>query len=327
MTFVRALLACVHLLLVCAYDVLTVCCNSCQRCVSAFTSQLYAGFVTSLIQPSRDLCILCKAVCVLVWKVAVTICTVPWRLWNSLHTWYTAWCCMLSHCLSLSEDIPCACLALLCQIYGQMQEAVLQLLWSWIPGWIQTTCTSLAPVWYSTGKEDSAPRRSSFGSFGIIRLIERAMTSSLALLLGAPSACMAIPRHIYSQLKKAALQKLWSWTPCGIQTTCALLAYLWRNTGKEGPADAPSRTASFGFDEYVVTIVRRVKPCNCPLGIPPSPSGTVLEPEIYPEGALHPAQDTHGDDSKFDQHKTSLPDTQSAGSEATKVRFSLLIVC
>ena len=307
---------------------LTMFCNSCQTRVPAFTSQLYAEIFTGLILPSRYLCTVCKA-SLQVWKFAVTIWTVPWRLRNSLHTWYTAWCCMLSRCLSLPEDVPCACLALLCQIYGQMQEAVLQLLWSWIPGWIQTTCTSLAPVWYSTGKEDPAaapPRRSSFGSFGIIRHIKRAMTSSLAILLGAPSACPALPCHIYSQLQKAALQILWSWTPGWIQATCAILAYLWRNAGKEGPADAPSRTESFGFGKYDVTIVRTAKPCNCPLGIPSSPSGTMVAPEI-PEGALHPAQDTHGDDSKFDQHKTRLPDAQSAGSEATKVRFSLVIVC
>ena len=326
MTFVRALLACVHLLLVCANEMLAVCCNSCHSRVSTFTSQLYAAVVTGLIQPSRDLCTVCRAVCVLVWKVAVTIWTVPWRLRSWLHTWYTAWCCMLSRCLSLPEDIPCACLALLCQISGQMQEAVVQLLWYWTPGWIQTTCTSLAPVWYSTGKEDPAaapPKRSSFGGFGIIK---RAVTRSLALILGAPSACMAQLCHTYSQLKKAALQMLWSWTPGWIQATCAILAYLWHNTGKEGPTDAPSRTESFGFGKYDVTIVRRAEPCNCPLGIPPSPGGTMVAPEI-PEGALHPAQDTHDDDSNFDQHKTRLPDAQSAGSEATKVRFSLVIVC
>ncbi len=233
---------------------------------------------------------------------------------------------MLSRCLSLLEDIPCACLALLCQIYSQMQEAVLQLLWSWTPGWIQTTCTSLAPFWYSTGKEDPAaapPRRASFafGSFVISRIIRLALSRCMTLLLGGPCACLALLCHIRSQLQKAALQLLWSWTPGWIQATCTILAFLWHNAGKEGPAAASPGTASFGFGEFVVTIVRRARPS----GAPPSPSGTV----VAPAGALDPvpSRDTYGNDSSNDQHKSSVPDTQSAGSEATKVGFSLVIVC
>ncbi len=136
----------------------------------------------------------------------------------------------------------------------------------------------MADFWYSNGTKGSdpaPPRRTSFafGRFIITTVIKRALTSSLALLWGAPSACLAPLRHVCSQLKEAALQLLWSWTPGWIQTTCTILAYVWHSTGKEGPADAPPGTASFGFGEFVVTIVRRAK--SCPSSIPPSPSGTV----------------------------------------------------
>ena len=177
MTCVRVLLACVHLLQLWACEVLTDCCSSCLRRVSRFTSLMYAGFVTGLIEPSWNLCIVFKGLCVLFWKFAFTICTVPWRLCNLVYTWFTASCSMLSRCLSLLGVIPSACLALLCQIYRQKQEAVLQLLWSGTPGWIQTTCTALAQFWYCTGKEDPAhapSKPSSFSGFSMLRLINRA---------------------------------------------------------------------------------------------------------------------------------------------------------
>ncbi len=185
MTFVRALLACAHFLHLCAYEMLADCCNSCLRHVS--------GFTTRLTEPIQNLFIALKALYVLFWKIAFTICSVPWRLWDLIYTLYTASCCMLSRWLSLLRNIPYAGLSLLRHVCSQMQAAALQLLWSWTPGWIQTTCT--------------------------------------------------------------------------------ILAYVWHSTGKEGPADAPPGTASFGFGEFVVTIVRRAK--SCPSSIPPSPSGTV----------------------------------------------------
>ncbi|DBA83841.1 TPA: hypothetical protein ACH3X1_006356 [Trebouxia sp. C0004] len=98
--------------------------------------------------------------------------------------------------------------------------------------------------------------------------------------------------------------------------TYTILAFLWHNTGKEGPAAAPPGTASFGFGEFVVTVVRRAK--TYPSGVSPSPRGTV----VAPEGALDvhpaPARDMHCDDSSSDQHKTSAPDTEPAGSDASQ---------
>ncbi|DBA72129.1 TPA: hypothetical protein ACH3X2_010852 [Trebouxia sp. C0005] len=146
--------------------------------------------------------------------------------------------------------------------------------------------------------------------------MKEALTSFLALLLGIVCAYLALVLHICSQLQKAALQLLWSWTPGWIQTTYTILAYVWYNTGKEGPTDAPPGAASFefGFGKFVVTIVRRAKPS-------PSPSGTV----VPTEGALDPvpARDTYGNDKSRDQHKSGVPDTHSAGNdgsqEATKV--------
>jgi len=507
MTFVRALLGCVHFLQLCAYEKLTDCCNSCLRYVSGLTSLLYAvtGFVTGLIEPFRRLFIVVKTLNVLCWKRAFTVYTVPWRLWDLTYTWYTASCCMLSGCLSLLRSVPyaclallccicsqmqeaalqllwfwtpgwiqtictalahswystgkkgsgpappgtssfafggfvvtklikraltsslallwvapCACLALLCHICKQMQEAALQLLWSWTPGWIQTICTALAHSWYSTGKKGSGPappRTSSFafggfvittltkraltsslallwgapsaclaplghissqmqeaalqllrfwtpgwiqttctilahlwhstgkegpaaapsgtasfafGGFGITTLIKKALTSSLALLWGAPCACLALLCQIYSQMQKAALQLLWSWTPGWIQTTCTILAHLWHSTGKEGPAAAPSGTASFAFCGYIVTIlVKRAK--TCPSGVPPSPRGAVVAPEVALDMHPAPAREMHCDDSSSDQHKRGVPDTESTDSddsqEATKVGFAPVILC
>jgi hypothetical protein len=422
MTFVRALLACVHFLQLCAYEKLTDCCNSCLRFVSGLTSLLYAvtGFVTGLIEPFRRLFIVVKTLNVLCWKRAFTVYTVPWRLWDLTYTWYTASCCMLSGCLSLLRSIPYACLALLCCICSQMQEAALQLLWFWTPGWIQTICTALAHSWYSTGKKGSGPappRTSSFafggfvittltkraltsslallwgapsaclaplghissqmqeaalqllrfwtpgwiqttctilahlwhstgkegpaaapsgtasfafGGFGITTLIKKALTSSLALLWGAPCACLALLCQIYSQMQKAALQLLWSWTPGWIQTTCTILAHLWHSTGKEGPAAAPSGTASFAFCGYIVTIlVKRAK--TCPSGVPPSPRGAVVAPEVALDMHPAPAREMHCDDSSSDQHKRGVPDTESTDSddsqEATKVGFAPVILC
>ncbi len=315
MKFVRALLACVHLLQLCAYDMITACCNSCVRGVSGLTSLLYAGFVTGLIEPSWNLCIVCIAPYVLVWRFVVTICTVPWRLWNSFHTWYMASCCILSRWLSLLEDIPWACLALLCHIHSQMKEAALQLLWSFLPGWIQTTCTCLAHFWYSTGKEDPSaapPRRASFafGSFVISKIIRIALSRCTALLLDGSCYCLALLCQIRGQLQKAALHLLWSWTPGWIQTTFTIFAFLWQNTGKKGPAAAPPETASFGFSDFIVVIVRRAR--TCPSEVPPSSSGTPGE-------------------AMSDEDKSGMPDPQYAGSDGypgtSQVGFSLVILC
>jgi len=276
-----------------------------------------------------------KTLNVLCWKRAFTVYTVPWRLWDLTYTWYTASCCMLSGCLSLLRSIPYACLALLCCICSQMQEAALQLLWFWTPGWIQTICTALAHSWYSTGKKGSGPappRTSSFafGGFVITTLTKRALTSSLALLWGAPSACLAPLGHISSQMQEAALQLLRFWTPGWIQTTCTILAHLWHSTGKEGPAAAPSGTASFAFCGYIVTIlVKRAK--TCPSGVPPSPRGAVVAPEVALDMHPAPAREMHCDDSSSDQHKRGVPDTESTDSddsqEATKVGFAPVLLC
>ena len=325
MKFVRALLACVHLLQLCAYDMITACCNSCVRGVSALTSLLYAGFVTGLIEPSWNLCIVCIAPYVLVWRLVVTICTVPWRLWNSFHTWYMASCCILSRWSSLLEDIPWACLALLCHIHSQMKEAVLQLLWSCLPGWIQTTCTYLAHFWYSTGNEDPAaapPRRASFayGSFLVSKIIRIAVSRCTALLLDSFCACLALVCHICRQLQKAALH-LWSWTPGWIQMTCAIIAYVWHNTGKQEPATSPPGTASFTIGEFIVTIlVRRAK--HRTSRAPPSSSGTVVSPGVSSGINPVPAQHMHCDDSSSDVHKSS-----DGPRKATKVGFLLVILC
>ena len=211
--------------------------------------------------------------------------------------------------------VPRNCLALLSHIRSQLQKAVLQLLWSWTPGWIQTTCTSLAHFWYSTGKEDPAaapPRRASFafGSFLISKIIRIAVSRCTALLLDGSCACLALLCHIRSQLQKAALHLLWSWAPGWIQTSFTILSFLWQNTGKKGPAAAPPETASFGFGDFIVVIVRRVR--TCPSGVPPRSSGT-------PGGAMS------------DEDKSGMPDTQYAGGggnqKAIQVGFSLVILC
>ncbi len=216
---------------------------------------------------------------------------------------------------NLLQGVPCACLALLSHIYSQMKKAALQLLWSFLPGWIQTTCTCLAHFWYSTGKEDPAaapPRRASFafGSFVISKIIRIALSRCTALLLDGSCACLALLCHICSQLQKAALHLLWSWAPGWIQTTFTILTFLWHNTGKKGSAAAPPETASFGFGDYIVVIVRRVR--TCPTEVPPPPSGT-------PGGATS------------DEDKSGMPDTQHAGGggnqDATQVGFSLVILC
>ena len=229
----------------------------------------------------------------------------------------------MSHSTALLLDGSYACLALLCQIYSQMQEAVLQLLWSGTPGWIQIICSALvAHSEYSTGTKGSgpAPPRTvsfAFGSFCISKIIRVAVSRCTALLLDGSCACLALLCHIRSQLQKAALHLLWSWTPGWIQTTCTIFAFLWQNTGKEGPAAAPPETACFGFGVYIVVIVRRVR--TCPAGLPPSPSEGALDPVFAPN--------THGNDSSRNQHQSSVPDNNTAGSEATKVRFSLQGPC
>ncbi|KAL0041716.1 hypothetical protein WJX79_002090 [Trebouxia sp. C0005] len=148
--------------------------------------------------------------------------------------------------------------------------------------------------------------------------MKEALTSFLALLLGIVCAYLALVLHICSQLQKAALQLLWSWTPGWIQTTYTILAYVWYNTGKEGPTDAPPGAASFefGFGKFVVTIVRRAKPS-------PSPSGTV----VPTEGALDPvpARDTYGNDKSRDQHKSGVPDTHSAGNDGSQEATKLVL--
>ncbi len=323
MKFVRALLACVHLMQLFAYGMLTACCNSCQRCVSAFISMLYAGFVKGLILPTRTVY---KAAYVLVWKFAITICTVPWRLWNSLHTWYTASCCMLSRCLSLLEDIFCACLALLYQIYIQMKEAALQLLWSFLPWWIQTTCTCLAHFWYSTGKEDPAsapPRRASFafGSFVISKIIRTALSRSTALLLDGSCACLALGCHIRSQLRKAALQLLWSFLPGWIQTMCAIIAYVWHNSGQQDPATLPPGTASFPIGNYIVTILVR-RATYRPSRALRFSSGTEASPVVSSGISPVLTQHMHCDDSSSNVRKSS-DDPQ----KASKVGFWLDNLC
>ena len=328
MNFVRALLACVYLLQLWAYEKLVNCCNSCLRRVSGLTSMLYAGFVTGL-EPVRNLFIVVKAPWVLCWKFAFATCSVPWRLWDLLHICFTASCCILSRWSSLFRDIPYACLSLLCCICSQMREAVLQLLWFWTPGGIQTICTALCHYWWSTGTKGSdpaPPRRASFAfaSFVISIIIQRALSRCLTLLRSIPCACLALLRHICSQLKEAALQMLWSWTPGWIQTTYTILAFLWHNTGKERPAAAPPATASFGFGDFIVTIVRRAKTS----GVTPSPSGTAAAPQDPLDMHPAPARDTLCEDSSSHQHKSGVPSTQSAGTqgsqEATEVGCPLL---
>ncbi len=96
----------------------------------------------------------------------------------------------------------------------------------------------------------------------------------------------------------------------GSRQPCTVLAFLWHGTGKEGPADAPPGTASFGFGEFVVTIlVRRAK--TCPSGVSPSPSGTVVAPEVALDMHPAPVRDMHCDDSSSDQHKSDVPDRWS----------------
>jgi len=307
MNLVRALLACVHLLQFCAYEKLAECCDSCVRCVS--------GLTTGLTQPVRNLFISVKALAVLYWKVAFTIFSVPWRVWDLLHTWCTASCYVLSRCSRLLRDIPYACLSLLCCICSQMQEAALHLLWLWTPSGIQAICTALAHSCRSTGTKGSHPAPPSrasvaYGSFVTSKIIRIAVSHSTALLLDGSYACLALLCHICSQLQKAALHLLWSWAPGWIQTTFTILTFLWHNTGKKGSAAAPPETASFGFGDYIVVIVRRVR--TCPTEVPPPPSGT-------PGGATS------------DEDKSGMPDTQHAGGggnqDATQVGFSLVILC
>ena len=402
MNLVRALLACVHLLQLSAYEKLAACWDSCVICVS--------GLTTGLTQPVRNLFISVKALCELYWKVAFTIYAVLWRLWKFIHTWYTASCYMLSRCSRLLRAIPYACLSLLCcicsqmqeaalhllwlwipsgiqtictalahscrstgtkgsdpappsrasfaygsfvtskiirvavshstallldgsyaclavlcQIYSQMQEAVLQLLWSRTPGWIQTICSALAHSAYSTctkGSDPAPPRTASFafGSFFISNIIRIAVSPCTALLLDGSCACLALLCHICSQLQKAALHLLWSWAPGWIQTAFTIFAFLWQNTGKKGSAAAPPETASFGFGDYIVVIVRRAR--TCPTEVAPPSSSTVVSPGVSPgvSSGINPVQDMSDQDN-----------TQSAGSdgcqEATKVGFSLVILC
>ncbi len=400
MNLVRALLACVHLLQFCAYEKLAECCDSCVRCVS--------GLTTGLTQPVRNLFISVKALAVLYWKVAFTIFSVPWRVWDLLHTWCTASCYVLSRCSRLLRDIPYACLsllccicsqmqeaalhllwlwtpsgiqaictalahscrstgtkgshpappsrasvaygsfvtskiiriavshstallldgsyaclALLCQIYSQMQKAALQLLWSGTPGWIQTICSALAHSEYSTstkGSDPAPPRTASFafGSFLISKIIRIAVSHSTALLLDGSYACLALLCHICSQLQKAALHLLWSWTPGWIQTTFTIFDFLWHNTGKKGSAAAPPETASFG--DYIVVIVRRAR--TCPTEVPPFSSGTVVSPGVSSGINPVPAQHMHGDDSSSDVHKSS-----DGPQKATQVDCLLVILC
>ncbi len=218
-----------------------------------------------------------------------------------------------------------ACLALLCQICGQLKEAALHLLQSWTPGWILITSTSLAQFWYSTIKEDSAgapPRRAcfAFGSFVTSRIIRTALKCCWTLLQGASPACLALLCHVCSQLQEAALQMLWSCTPGWIHTTCAIIVFLWHNTGKRDPAAAPPGTASFPFGDFIVTVVRRARTCSS--GISPSSSGTVGASGEATGMHPAPARDMSGQD------KSGMREPQYAGSdgcqdpaEATKVGF------
>ena len=232
---------------------------------------------------------------------------------------------MLSRCSRLLRAIPYACLSLLCCICSQMQEAALHLLWMWIPSGIQTICTALAHSCRSTGTKGSdpaPPSRASFayGSFVTSKIIRIAVSPCTALLLDGSCACLALLCHICSQLQKAALHLLWSWAPGWIQTTFTIFAFLWQNTGKKGSAAAPPETASFGFGDYIVVIVRRAR--TCPTEVAPPSSSTVVSPGVSPgvSSSINPVQDMSDQDN-----------TQSAGSdgcqEATKVGFSLVILC
>ena len=259
MNLVRALLACVHLLKVSACEKLVACWDKCVICIS--------GLTTGLTQPVRNLFISVKALCELYWKVAFTIYSVLWRLWNFVHTWYTASCCMFSRLPRLLPGIPYAGLSLLCCICSQMQEAALHLLWLWTPGQIQTICTALAHSWCSTGTQCSDPAPPSrasftFGSFSISRTIRRALNCCWNVLRSAPCACLALLCQICGQLKEAALHLLRSWTPGWALTTTTTLAQFWYSTGKEDPAAAPPRRASFAFISFAISqIIRRAPSC------------------------------------------------------------------
>ncbi len=59
----------------------------------------------------------------------------------------------------------------------------------------------------------------------------------------------------------------------------------------------------------------------------PSPRGAVVAPEVALDMHPAPARDTHFDDSSSDQHKSGVPDTESAGGDGSQEATEVISSC